>query len=114
MLASCLNEAYNTDEKDSEAEKNLEEDLKLRPGKLSKLQSRMSMCSNFGDICPKPSFSGSQEFFKHFISDSTYGFIIHLKELFVQSILTENDNVDVTKSNAEIYDTILRYSIFCI
>ena len=115
MLASCLNEAYNTDEKDSEAERNLEGDLKLLSLKeqtgaaiWSKLQSRMSMCSSFGDICPKPNFGGSQEFFKHFIANSTYGFIIHFKELLVKSILTENEIMDMTKNNAEVYDTILR------
>ena len=118
MLASCLNEAYNTDEKDSEAERNLEGDLKLLSLKeqtgaaiWSKLQSRMSMCSSFGDICPKPNFGGSQEFFKHFIANSTYGFIIHFKELLVKSILTENEVMDMTKNNAEVYDTILRLRI---
>ena len=115
MLSECLSEAYNNDENDSIDEVNMEDDLKLLsskdkklPAKWSILQSRFLKKSQFGGPCPKPNFSGRQEFFKNFLSHSTYGFILHFKELLIKSISNDNDNVDTTKSKTEIYDTILR------
>ena len=116
MLSECLSEAYNNDENDSIDEVNMHSDMeellslkeKMSAAKWSKIQARLLKRSEFGGPCPKPNFSGSQEFFKKFLAHSTYGFILHFKELLIKSIMDDNDNVDTTKSKTEIYDTILR------
>ena len=98
MLESCLKEAHKTGAKDSQDEEYLKL-LRQKPvTKLSQLEAR----------CLNLQFSASQKFFQHFIANSTYGFIVHFKEVLVKSILNENENVDVTKNNAEIVDSILR------
>ncbi len=97
LVSMCLSEAYNNGQQEID-EANLEADLKLLselkqkmpPAKWSSLQSRFLMRSQFGGPNPDPGFYGCQEFFRDFLSSSTFAFVSHFKNLLVQSISSLN------------------------
>jgi len=70
---------------------------KVDSAKLAILQAKFTKRSQFGGPCPDPIFSGRQEFFKEFIINSTYAFIMHLKELLGKHILQKNGSTDQPK-----------------
>ena len=77
--------------------------------KWSSLQARFMMRSQFGGPCPEPHFTGSQEFFRDFLSDSTYSFIHHFKDLLIHFILKANEtpfNIEEELPKSEIAKTI--------
>ena len=95
MLITCLKELSSSGQDkmdDTSLEKDLEmlKFLKKDPSKIRKLQSRFRP-SVYGGPCPTPHFTKCQEFFKEFLSISTYAFIVHLKEVMKDMIISMND-----------------------
>jgi hypothetical protein len=120
LLTMCIND-LNTNEAAAVDEADLEADLKLlseikkkmNPSKWRSLQARLIMPSQFGGPCPGVKFSGSQEFFREFITagGGCHGFIVHLTDFILATILTMNsvifdlDELDIQRN--DICGTIL-------
>ncbi|XP_042226811.1 codanin-1-like isoform X1 [Homarus americanus] len=65
---------------------------KQQPEKYKRLYERLVTPSKFGGPCPPPSFPGSQEFFRDFITTaSSYVFNQHLKDVLISHIQMLND-----------------------
>ena len=118
MLMTCLKELSSSGEDkmdDTSLEKELEmlKMLKKDPTKIRKLQSRLRP-SIYGGPCPSPHFTKCQEFFKEFLCSSTYAFIVHLKEVMKDMIVSMNDtnfDIDNDLPVMEIDNLILKLRI---
>ena len=112
-----LNSGQNIviDENDLELLSKLE--VQKDQAKYKKLQARLAsmMPSQVGGPCPSPTFTRGQEFFKDFILHSTYGFIVHLKEVLANSIKSMNGtDFDLSRDElptADITNSVLRLRI---
>ena len=58
--------------------------------KLAIFEAKFTKRYQFGGPCPDPTFNGKQEFFKEFIANSTYEFVVHLKDLLGKAIVEKN------------------------
>jgi len=107
MLSMCLSELTNlsVDNSDDDLTKELGMPAgKVDAGKLKRLMNRCITPSNYGGPCPKPNFSGMQEFFRDFlrIAGGNHVFLAHLKNSLATSITDLNDKVFEVKKSGDL------------
>ena len=68
--------------------------------KLAVFEAKFTKRYQFGGPCPDPTFTGKQEFFKEFIANSTYEFVVHLKDLLGKAIIEKNNLDHKLEKNA--------------
>ena len=84
-----------------------------KTSKLAVFEAKFTKRYQFGGPCPDPTFSGKQEFFKEFIANATYDFVIHLKDLMGKSIIEKNelDKHELEKSISDLEKNIVELRV---
>ena len=100
LLNTCMNELTNESQNSDDLSRELSMP-KVEADKLKRLLTRCITPSNHGGPCPKPKFTGSQEFFRDFlrVAGGNHVFITHLKNNLVTSINGLNEKMFEIKTD---------------